>query len=148
MKKIIAVIGSHDADAKLAKMAEEVGREVAKLGCILVCGGLGGIMEAACKGTKEAGGMTIGIIPGNNKNDANKYVDIVIPTGMGYARNVLVVKAADIVIALPGEYGTLSEIAYAMQMEKPTIGIGTWDIPGIIKADSPKEAIEKVKACL
>ena len=105
-------------------------------------------MEAVCQGFQSAGGLTIGIITSYNKNDANPYVDIVIPTGLGFARNVLVVKAADVVVALPGESGTLSEIAYCLQFGIPLISLGSWDIPGAVQVKTVEEAVKKVKALL
>lgn len=144
-KLTIAVIGGNNCSNEIAKIAEDIGREIAKLGATLVCGGLGGVMEAASRGARAADGQTIGILPGNNKDDANQYIDIKIPTGLGYARNILVVKNADIVVAIDGRYGTLSEIAYALQMNKPVIGIDTWDIKGIIKASTAIEVVEEIK---
>ena len=140
----IAVIGGHSCSPEIAKIAEEVGREIGRRGATLVCGGLGGVMKAASKGAKEAGGATIGILPGNNKSEANPYIDIPIVTGLGYARNSLVVKNAEVVIAIDGKEGTLSEIAFALQMNKPIIGIQTWDIDGIIKAKDAREAMNRL----
>lgn len=147
-KLLIAVIGGHKCDKKTEKIAEELGREIAGLGAILVCGGLAGVMEAAAKGAKQAGGTTVGILPTDDKDDANPYIDIPIATGLGYTRNTLVTTASDIIIALSGEYGTLSEIAFALNAKKPVLGIGTWDIKGVIKARTPREAITKVKKLL
>ncbi len=106
------------------------------------------MMRAVCRGFKAGGGLTIGIIPSYDKKDANEFVDIVLPTGLGLARNVLVVKAADVVIALPGEAGTLSEIAYCLQFGIPVISLGSWDIKGVIKVRSVDEAVAKVKELL
>lgn len=144
-KLLIAVIGGRSCDKKTAELAKDLGKEIAKLGAILVCGGLGGIMEAAAKGAKENGGTTVGIIPSEDKNDANPFIDIPIATGLGYTRNTLVTTASDIVIAFPGEYGTLSEIGFALNAKKPVIGLGTWDIKGVMKVDSVKEVMEIVK---
>jgi uncharacterized protein (TIGR00725 family) len=144
-KLAIAVIGGNKCNARIAKIAEDLGKEIARLGASLVCGGLGGVMEAACRGAKSAGGETIGILPGNNKEDANPFVDIKIPTGLGYARNILVVKTADIVVAVDGKYGTLSEIAHALQMGKTVIGIETWEIEGVVQVESVGEAVQKIK---
>ena len=141
MNMTIAVIGGHSCSSNIAKIAEEVGKKVAQMGATLVCGGLGGVMQAACKGAKSGGGKTIGILPGHEKKEANPYVDIPIVTGLGYLRNSLVVKNADIVIAIDGQEGTLSEIAFALQMKKPILGINTWDIPGVIKVKDAQEAI-------
>jgi uncharacterized protein (TIGR00725 family) len=144
----IAVIGGHKAAKKYLKIAQEVGRLIAQNGWVLVCGGREGVMEAACRGAKSAGGTTVGILPSLNGEDANKYVDIKIPTGMGYARNFLVARSAQAVIAISGEYGTLSEIAFAFNDNRPVIGIGSWKIKGMLHAKSAPEAIKKVKACL
>jgi len=147
-KKFIAVIGGSQCSSQEAKLAEEVGRELAKQGAALVCGGLGGIMEAACKGASSEGGVTIGILPGENRQAANSYVQIPIVTGIGYARNVAVVKSAQAVIAIGGNYGTLSEIAHALQSGIPVIGLNTWSLSrnsqpdaSIIPTQNPIEAV-------
>ena len=149
-KKLIAVIGGGQCSKEEAKLAEEVGCELAKRGAILVCGGLGGVMEAACRGAHSEGGITIGILPGENRQAANPYVQIPIVTGMGYARNIAVVKSAQAVIAIDGSHGTLSEIAHALQSGIPVIGLNTWSLfkngqqdNSIIPAQSPTEAVEK-----
>jgi uncharacterized protein (TIGR00725 family) len=121
-----------------------VGRELGSRGVVLVTGGLGGVMEAACRGARGAGGMTIGILPGTDRSVANPYVDVAIPTGLGEARNALVVRAADALIAVGGAYGTLSEIAFALKAGKRVVGLGTWDIDGVEAADSPEAAVETV----
>ena len=144
MKKIIAVIGGRKTEKALLREAEEVGRLIAKSGAILVCGGLGGVMEAASKGAHAEGGLTIGILPHDNSSHANQYVDIPIPTGLGIGRNVIIARTADAFIAVDGEYGTLSEIAFALQMKKPVIGIKTWEIKGIISAENAADAVHKV----
>jgi uncharacterized protein (TIGR00725 family) len=145
-RKIIGIIGAGSCDEKISRIAEEMGRRVAESGAALVCGGLGGVMEAASKGAKESGGLTIGILPGFNKDEANPYIDIPIVTGLSHARNVIVVRSADVVIAISGGYGTLSEIALALKMGKPVIGIGTWEgIDGVIRVKSPEEAMKKIK---
>jgi len=149
-KRFIAVIGGNQCSKEEAKLAEGVGRELARRGAILVCGGLGGVMEAACKGASSEGGLTIGILPGENPQAANPYVQIPIVTGIGYARNVAVVKSAQAVIAIGGNYGTLSEIAHALQSAIPVIGLNTWSLSRngqldepIIRAESPAEAVNK-----
>ncbi|MFC1870016.1 TIGR00725 family protein [Chloroflexota bacterium] len=149
-KKFIAVIGGSECSPEAARLAEEVGRELAMQGAVLVCGGLGGVMEAACKGASAAGGMTIGILPGENRQAANPYVQIPIVTGTGYARNVAVVKSAQAVIAIDGSYGTLSEIGHALQSNIPVIGLNTWLISqnnqqdnSIIPAQNPVDAVNK-----
>ena len=146
----IAVIGGSDCSPQVAKLAEEVGREIAHHGAILVCGGLGGVMEAACKGASSQGGLTIGILPGDNRRAANPYVRIPIVTGIGYARNVAVVKSAQAVIAIDGSYGTLSEISYALDSGIPVIGLNTWALSrhdqqdsSIVLAQDPNEAVSK-----
>ena len=148
IKKLIAVIGGGQCTKEEAKVAEEVGRELARHGAILVCGGLGGVMEAACRGASAEGGITIGILPGDNRRAANPYVQIPIATGMGYARNIAVVKSAQAVIAIGGSYGTLSEIAYALQYGIPVIGLNTWSLSrngqqdsSIILAQKPEDAV-------
>ncbi len=148
--KIIGVVGSSRADADVIRLAEEVGSEIAKRGAAVVCGGLTGVMEAVCRGARKEGGLTIGIIPSDDKNDANPYVQIPIVTGMGMGRNVMLVKTADVVIAVGGEFGTLSEIAHALNIGKRVIGLRTWQlekarekpIPNLIVATSPKQAVE------
>jgi len=142
-KVLIGVIGAGKCSKKVFSLAEEVGQEIAKAGAILVCGGLGGVMEGAAKGAKEAKGITIGILPGDQKEEANPYIDISIVTGIGEARNLVVVRSSDAIIALPGKYGTLSELSFAMKLDKPVIGISTWDISDkIAKAKDAKQAVE------
>lgn len=138
---LIAVIGGRKADKALKKEAEAVGRLVAEKGGILVCGGMHGIMEAASKGAKQAGGLTVGILPQDNKGEANPYIDIPIATGFGIGRNVIIARTADALIAIGGEYGTLSEIAFGLQLGKPVVGIKSWDIKGIIPVKDAEEAV-------
>jgi len=143
MKTRIGVIGANHASVDECKTAEEIGKEIAKRGGILVCGGLGGVMEAACRGAKSEGGLTIGIIPGFSKSDANPYVDIPVVTGMSHARNIIVVRSSDAIIAIGGSYGTLSEIAFALKLEIPVIGISTWEVsPEVRRVTTPKEAVD------
>lgn len=149
-RRCISVIGSSVATEEELKDALEVGREIARRGAVLVCGGLTGVMEAAAKGAKEAGGLTVGIVPGESPSSANPYIDIVIPTGFGVARNVLVVASGDAVIAIGGKLGTLSEIAIAFLKGKPVIGLGTWQLEEgraegneIIPAKNAAEAVKK-----
>ena len=144
-KKIVGVIGGRQCTDRVEQLSLILGKKLTKVVDILVCGGLSGTMMAVSKGFKSSGGLTIGILPGYEKKDANKYIDIAIPTGMGLARNVLVVKAADVVIALPGSAGTLSEIAYCLQFGISVISLNSWDIKGVIKVKSVDEAINKVK---
>jgi hypothetical protein len=143
-RRIIGVIGGHECSKEVEQLAQKLGKKLVKVTDYLVCGGLKGVMEAVCKGFNSAGGTTIGIIPSYNKEEANSYVDIVIPTGLGLARNVLVINSAQVVVALPGEYGTLSEIAYCLQFGIPVISFRTWDIPGVIKVNTIEEAISEV----
>ena len=144
-KKVVSVIGGHACTKEVEQLAQNLGKKLAKVVDYLVCGGLSGTMMAVCQGFKAAGGVTIGIIPSYNKKDANPYVDIVIPTGLGLARNVLVVQASDSVVALPGEYGTLSEIAYCLQFGKPIISLGSWEIKGVINVKTVEEAVDMIK---
>ncbi len=148
--KIIAVIGGGQCTKKEARLAEDVGRELARRGAVLVCGGLGGVMEAACRGAGAEGGTTIGILPGEDSLSANPHVQIPIATGLGYARNIAVVRSARAVIAVGGSYGTLSEIGYALQGGTPVIGLKTWSLSrngrndnSIIPAESPAEAVDR-----
>ncbi len=149
-KKIIAVIGGSEPSSEEARLAEEVGCELARQGATLVCGGLGGVMEAACRGASAEGGVTIGILPGDSPETANPYVQIPIATSIGYARNIAVVKSAQAVIAIGGSYGTLSEIAHALQSNIPVIGLKTWALSrngqldnSIILVQNPVEAVNK-----
>ncbi len=144
-KITISVIGGSSISSKVEGLAESVGIMIGELQCILVCGGLGGAMEAAAKGAKKAGGTTIGILPGKEKDDANPYIDIALPTSIGYARNTIVACSADIVVALPGSYGTNSEICYALVYNRPVIDLGNWDIEGMIPAKNVDEAKERIK---
>lgn len=144
MKKIIAVISGRRIEKALLAEAEEVGKLIAKRGAILVCGGLGGVMEAASEGAQSAGGLTVGILPQDNPGRANQYIDIPITTGLGIGRNVIIARTADALIAVGGEYGTLSEIAFALQLKKPVVGIKTWDIKGVIGSENAADAVDKV----
>ncbi len=137
----IGVIGGAKAKPGFLSQAFEVGRLIAQSGAILVCGGLGGVMEEAARGARNAGGLTIGILPGTKPNEANSHIDVALATGLGYTRNSLVAMNADALIAVDGEYGTLSEIAYGRIYGKPVIGLSTWDVKGIVPAASPEEAV-------
>jgi len=141
----IAVVGGSKCSKKSYKIAEDLGNLIALAGWVVFCGGGMGVMEAVCKGAKANGGVTVGILPGSEKNKANKYVDIKIPTALGYARNILVVRAADVVIAIDGKYGTLSEISFALNEGKSVLGIDTWDIKGIIRKKNPQDVIKYIK---
>jgi uncharacterized protein (TIGR00725 family) len=125
---IIGVIGGDECSAEMARIAEEVGAELARRNCIVICGGRGGVMEAACKGAREAGGFTIGVLPGPDRSEANKYVSVPIVTNMGEARNAIIVLSSQGIIALDGSYGTLSEIALALKRGIPIVGIKTWSL--------------------
>jgi hypothetical protein len=149
MAPIIAVIGPGSCEQDAADLARAVGAEIARRGAVLVCGGRGGVMEAACQGARSQGGLTVGILPGSNRAQANPYVDIPIVTGLGEARNAVVVLTADAVIAIGGGYGTLSEIGLALRAERRVIGLGTWELAqqgrpaaAIIPAFDPEEAVE------
>ena len=139
----IAVIGPGDATPEQVAHAEAVGRGLAEAGAVVVCGGLGGVMAAACRGAKDAGGTTVGILPGDDRSQANAYVDVAIATGLGEARNALVVRAADALVAVGGEYGTLSEIALALKTGTPVVGIGSWAIDGVVTAADAGEAVRR-----
>ncbi len=144
-KTIIGVIGASRASKAGYAAAEEVGRLIAEAGAVLVCGGLGGVMEAACRGCTEAGGEAIGILPGSEPGQANPYVTLAVPTNMGHARNVIIAHTAQALIAVEGEYGTLSEMAIALKLGRPVAALGSWaDIPGVVYAVTPAEAVAKV----
>lgn len=144
----IAVIGGSRPARPALDVAHEVGRLIARAGAILVCGGLGGVMEAASRGAREEGGLVVGILPGGTPGDANAWVDVPIATGLGYTRNALVVMNADAVIAVDGEYGTLSEIAYGLIHGKPVVGLGTWEVRGVVVAATAEEAVRRALAGL
>jgi uncharacterized protein (TIGR00725 family) len=138
-KPVIGVIGGSETSRENYALAYEVGGYIANRGAVLVCGGLGGIMEAACKGAREKGGIALGILPGDKKSDANQFVTIAIPTAMGISRNALVVHAADVLIAFPGSFGTLSEIAIALASGKTVVYLpGAWDLKRIGPVESAK----------
>ncbi len=137
----IAVIGASDCTADEYACARELGRLIAQQQATLVCGGMGGVMEAACRGARESGGRTVGIVP--DTGNGNPYLDVIIRTGLGHARNVIVVQSGDAVIAVGGSHGTLSEIAIALKMRRPVFGIRSWDIPGIVPCAGPEEAVRR-----
>jgi hypothetical protein len=145
MRKQIAVVGGSEATREVLRLAEAVGKAVATSGAALVCGGLGGVMEAAAKGARARGGFTLGILPGGSRAEANPYVDCAVATSLGHLRNFIVVETADAVIALPGRSGTLSEIAMALTLGKPVIDLGSWRIDGTVPASGPEDA---VRLCL
>jgi len=143
--------GGSDVPAAVLSTAEAVGRAVAEAGAVLVCGGRDGVMEAACRGARAGGGLTVGILPGLDRGEANPFVDVVLPTGLGEARNALVARAADVLIAVDGGYGTLSEIALALAAGTPVVGVATWELrradegaradAGIVPVGDPVEAV-------
>ena len=140
---MIGVIGAGEVGPAILKVAEEVGRLIAERQAVLVCGGLGGVMEASARGARAGGGITVGILPQNHTGGANPFIEIPIATGFGEGRNVIIARTADALIAVGGEYGTLSEIALGLKMGKPVVGIRSWDIRGIIKTESAEEAVRK-----
>src|SRR3954453_1275603 len=153
MSTYVAVVGAGRANADEGQAAEEVGRGLAAAGAIVVCGGLGGVMEAACRGAKAGGGTTVGILPGTSRMDANPHVDVAIATGLGELRNGLVVRAADALVAVGGEFGTLSEIALALKARKPVVALGGWElardgepIDAVVRATDAADAVTKVLA--
>lgn len=142
METIIGVIGAANASEEEKRTSEEVGFLIARRDCFLLCGGMGGVMEAACRGAKSAGGTTIGILPGSEPSSANRFIDIPIVTGMGEARNVIVAKSSHCIIAIGGSFGTLSEISFALKSGIPVIGLDTWDVSEeIIRCETPEEAV-------
>ncbi len=141
----ISVIGGHDADQTVEKLAYEVGKRVAKVQAVLVCGGLTGVMAAASRGAQEAGGLTIGLLPGKEKAEANPYIDIALPTTIGYARNAMVACCADVIVALPGSYGTSCEISYGLVYKRPVIDLGNWNVRGMIKVKDVEEAEAEIR---
>jgi uncharacterized protein (TIGR00725 family) len=150
---MISVVGGDRASGEALALAEEVGRELAIRGCALVCGGHGGVMEAACRGARSEGGHTIGILPTQDRSGMNAYVEFPIVTGLGYARNALVVLSGEAIIAIEGSYGTLSEMALALAYHKPVISLGSWTFsreghepPPVIEATDARDAVEKAMA--
>lgn len=137
----IAVVGPGRADHRETAWAEDAGAAIAEAGAVLVCGGLGGVMEAACRGARSRAGTTVGLLPGLDRRQANGWVQLAVPTGLGEARNALVVRASDAVVAIGGAWGTLSEIALALQAGKPVVGIETWEL---MRAGEPVEGVIRV----
>jgi uncharacterized protein (TIGR00725 family) len=142
----VAVVGPGEATATESDAAEAVGRALAQAGAVVVTGGLGGVMEAACRGARDAGGLTVGILPGPDRSAANAAVTVALATGLGELRNGLVIRSADAVVAVGGAYGTLSEVALALKTGVPVVGLNTWEIEGIEPADAPAEAVERALA--
>jgi uncharacterized protein (TIGR00725 family) len=144
----VAVVGPGDASAREAQAAEAIGAALAENGAVVVTGGLGGVMEAACRGARSKRGHTLGILPGEDRDAANGWVEIAVATGMGELRNGLVVRAADAVVAVGGGHGTLSEIALALKLGRPVVGFGTWEVHGVEQVSTPAEAIDRIAALL
>ena len=140
----VSVVGGENCSPEIYEMAEEVGRRVARMGAVLITGGRGGVMEAAAKGAKEEGGVTIGILPGEDRKEGNPYLDYIIVTGIGYARNAMVAMNGDIVIAVDGHYGTLSEIAYALEFGKRVYGLMTWEV-GVKNFNNVDELFDEIE---
>jgi uncharacterized protein (TIGR00725 family) len=152
MPHVVAVIGRGDCSDVEEAVAEEVGGRLAEWGAVLICGGLGGVMKAACRGARGKGGFTVGILPGNDRHSANEWVSLPIAAGTGQARNLAVVRSADAVIAVGGAFGTLSEIAFALDAGIPVVGIGSWRLARngaesspVIEAASAEEAVDTVR---
>ena len=145
----LAVIGGSDISPEIAALAREVGRGIAARGAVLLCGGLGGVMAAAARGAREAGGVSLGILPDGDRRRANPYLTYSIATNLGHARNVLIAHSADALIAVDGSHGTISEAAIALKLGKPVVALNvTWDLPGVIRAASPAEAVALAWAAL
>jgi len=155
MPAYVAVIGASNATEWELATAERVGRLLADAGCVLVCGGLGGVMDAAARGSAAGGGVSIGILPGDDRVDASRHLTVAIASGFGEARNAIVARSADAVVAVGGEFGTLSEIALALKMGKPVIGLGTWELgrddlakDPIVRVETPEEAVDELRRVL
>jgi uncharacterized protein (TIGR00725 family) len=144
----VAVVGPGDASPQELHSAEEVGAGLAALGAVVVTGGLGGVMEAASRGAKSRRGRTLGILPGEDRDAANGWVDVALATGLGELRNGLVVRTVDAVVAVGGGHGTLSEIALALKGGRPVVGVGTWAVHGVEHVDTPADALERIAALL
>ncbi len=142
-KIYVAVVGGGEAEKDILETAYEVGREIALRGAVLICGGLGGVMQAAAQGAREAGGITIGILPGPDRQGANSFVTYSLVTNLGHARNIVIAHSADGMIAVDGSYGTISEAAIALKLGKPVVGLATeWNLRLMHNASSPKEAVD------
>ena len=144
----VAVVGPADASPEQLGVAEEVGARLAAAGAVVVTGGLGGVMEAACRGARSLGGRTLGILPGEDRDAANDWVEIAVTTGLGELRNGLVVRASDALVAVGGGYGTLSEVALGLRVGRPVVGLGTWHVHGIEHVGTPSEAADRVTQLL
>jgi uncharacterized protein (TIGR00725 family) len=144
----VAVVGAGEASAQELERAEEVGARLAELGAVVVTGGLGGVMEAACRGARSRRGRTVGILPGDDRSAANGWVEIALATGLGELRNGLVVRASDALVAIGGGHGTLSEVALALKLGRPVVGLGTWAVHGVDQASTPAGAVERIARVL
>lgn len=145
----IAVVGSGACGPEVAETARRLGELLADAGYEIVCGGMGGVMTAACQGARSRGGRTIGIVPGGSRQEANEHVEIAVATGMGQMRNFLVALNGDVVVAVEGGNGTLSEIGHALKMGKTVVAMGHWDdLPGVIRVDGPEEALARLRELL
>ena len=144
----IAVVGPGEASSTELAAAEELGAGLADLGAVVVTGGLGGVMEAACRGARSRRGRTLGILPGEDRDAANGWVEIAVATGMGELRNGLVVRASDALVAVGGGHGTLSEIALALKLGRPVVGLGTWAVHGVDEVSTPGDALDAVARLL
>ena len=144
----VAVVGPGDASPDELHRAEEIGAGLADAGAVVVTGGLGGVMEAACRGARSRRGRTVGILPGDDRGAANGWVEIAIATGMGELRNGLVVRAADALVAVGGGHGTLSEVALALKLGRPVVGLGTWEVHGVEHVSTPEAALARISALL
>ena len=144
----VAIVGPGEASPHELQAAEDVGAALAERGAVVVTGGLGGVMEAACRGARSRRGRTLGILPGEDRDAANGWVEIAIATGLGELRNGLVVRAADALVAVGGGHGTLSEVALALKIGRPVVGLGTWEVHGVEHVSTPAEAIDRISALL
>jgi uncharacterized protein (TIGR00725 family) len=144
----IGVVGPGDASSQEQWLAEEVGAGLAELGAVVVTGGLGGVMEAACRGARSRRGRTLGILPGDDRDAANGWVEIAVATGLGELRNGILVRACDALVAIGGGYGTLSEIGFALKLGRPVVGLGTWAVHGVDEVTTPGAAVERVARVL
>ncbi len=143
--RYVAVIGGGEADPDAAALAYEVGRELARRGAVVICGGLGGVMEAVAQGVQEAGGVSIGLLPDPDRRRANPYLTYAIPTNLGHARNMVIAHAADAVVAVDGGYGTISEAAIALKLNKPVVALGVaWELKGIKRASTAAKAVDLI----
>jgi uncharacterized protein (TIGR00725 family) len=144
----VAVVGPGDASPQELQVAEEVGAGLAAAGAVVVTGGLGGVMEAACRGARSRHGTTLGILPGEDREAANGWVQVAVATGLGELRNGLVVRAADALVAIGGGHGTLSEVALALRIGRPVVGLGTWEVHGVEQVSTPVEALGRIERVL